>query len=102
MPSEGSDGIGIGESEAVAHAQRGFVGFEAGVFQASPVVVAVPGVQGQVGRDVDAYACHCAEAQAADAAAFVISRLGDRSTFGNTWRTTVAWVSGNSRGFFFH
>ncbi|HFB0727812.1 TPA: hypothetical protein WNF45_001969, partial [Neisseria gonorrhoeae] len=26
MPSEGSDGIGIGESEAVAHAQRGFVG----------------------------------------------------------------------------
>ncbi len=53
MPSEGSDGIGIGESEAVAHAQRGFVGFEAGVFQASPVVVAVAGVQGQLGRDVE-------------------------------------------------
>ncbi len=102
MPSEGSDGIGIGESEAVAHAQRGFVGFEAGVFQASPVVVAVPGVQGQVGRDVDAYACHCAEAQAADAAAFVMGRFFGRSLCGNTWRTTVAWVSGNSRGFFFH
>ncbi len=75
MPSEGSDGIGIGESEAVAHAQRGFVGFEAGVFQASPVVVAVAGVQGQVGRDVDAYACHCAKAQAADAVALVIRVL---------------------------
>ncbi len=102
MPSEGSDGIGIGESEAVAHAQRGFVGFEAGVFQASPVVVAVPGVQGQVGRDVDAYARHRAEAQAADAAAFVMGRFFGRSLCDNTWRTTVAWVSGNSRGFFFH
>ncbi len=75
MPSEGSDGIGIGESEAVAHAQRGFVGFEAGVFQASPIVVAVAGVQGQLGRDVDAYACHCAEAQAADAVAFLMGVL---------------------------
>ncbi len=76
MPSEGSDGIGIGESEAVAHAQRGFVGFEAGVFQASPVVVAVPGVQGQVGRDVETDAGDDTEAHAADAAAFVIGRLG--------------------------
>ncbi len=98
MPSEGSDGIGIGESEAVAHAQRGFVGFEAGVFQASPVVVAVAGVQGQAGRDVYAYACHCAEAQAADAAAFVMGKFGDRTTCGNTW-LSILWVSGNSNGF---
>ncbi len=77
MPSEGSDGIGIGESEAVAHAQRGFVGFEAGVFQASPVVVAVAGVQGQVGRDVETDTGDDAEAHAADAVAFAIgaSRL---------------------------
>ncbi len=77
MPSEGSDGIGIGESEAVAHAQRGFVGFEAGVFQASPIVVAVAGVQGQVGRDVETDAGDDAEAHAADAVAFAIgaSRL---------------------------
>ncbi len=72
MPSEGSDGIGIGESEAVAHAQRGFVGFEAGVFQASPVVVAVAGVQGQLGRDVETDAGDDTEAHAADAVALVI------------------------------
>ncbi len=74
------------------------MGFEAGVFQASPVVVAVAGVQGQVGRDVDAYACHCAEAQAADAAAFVISRFSDRSSWDRTWRTAF-WVSGNNLSF---
>ncbi len=72
MPSEGSDGIGIGESEAVAHAQRGFVGFEAGVFQASPVVVAVAGVQGQVGRDVETDTGDDTEAYAADAVAFLM------------------------------
>ncbi len=49
------------------------MGFEAGVFQASPIVVAVAGVQGQLGRDVDAYACHRAEAQAAAAAVLAIS-----------------------------
>ncbi len=74
------------------------MGFEAGVFQASPVVVAGPGVQGQIGRDVDAYACHCAEAQAADAAAFVMGRFFGRTTCGNTW-LTILWVSGNSSGF---
>ncbi len=100
MPSEGSDGIGVGESEAVAHAQRGFVGFEAGVFQASPVVVAVAGVQGQLGRDVDAHARHRAEAQAADAAAFVMGKFADRTTCGNTWLSILfLWVSGNSSGF---
>nr|SBN01858.1 Uncharacterised protein [Neisseria gonorrhoeae] len=72
MPSEGSDGIGIGESEAVAHAQRGFVGFEAGVFQASPVVVAVAGVQGQLGRDAETDAGDDTETHAADAVALVI------------------------------
>ncbi len=75
MPSEGSDGIGIGESEAVAHAQRGFVGFEAGVFQASPVVVAVAGVQGQLGRDVETDAGDDTEAHAADAVALVMGVL---------------------------
>ncbi len=75
MPSEGSDGIGIGESEAVAHAQRGFVGFEAGVFQASPVVVAVAGVQGQLGRDVETDTGDDAEAHAADAVAFAMGVL---------------------------
>ncbi len=72
MPSEGSDGIGIGESEAVAHAQRGFVGFEAGVFQASPVVVAVAGVQGQLGRDVETDTGDDTETYAADAVAFAM------------------------------
>ncbi len=52
------------------------MGFEAGVFQASPVVVAVSGVQGQVGRDVDAYACYRAEAHAADAVALVNGIVG--------------------------
>ncbi len=52
------------------------MGFEAGVFQVSPVVVAVSGVQGQLGRDVYAYACHRAEAHAADAVAFVDGRMG--------------------------
>ncbi|KAE9496327.1 hypothetical protein F9Z36_1272 [Neisseria gonorrhoeae] len=75
MPSEGSDGIGIGESEAVAHAQRGFVGFEAGVFQASPIVVAVAGVQGQLGRDVETDAGDDAETHAADAVAFLMGVL---------------------------
>ncbi len=72
MPSEGSDGIGVGESEAVAHAQRGFVGFEAGVFQASPVVVAVAGVQGQLGRDVETDTGDDTETYAADAVAFAM------------------------------
>ncbi len=75
MPSEGSDGIGVGESEAVAHAQRGFVGFEAGVFQASPIVVAVAGVQGQLGRDVETDAGDDAETHAADAVAFLMGVL---------------------------
>ncbi len=48
------------------------MGFEAGVFQASPVVVAVAGVQGQVGRDVETDAGDDAEAHAADAVALVI------------------------------
>ncbi len=48
------------------------MGFEAGVFQASPIVVAVAGVQGQAGRDVYAHARHRAEAQAAAAVAFLI------------------------------
>ena len=48
----------------------------------SPVVVAVSGVQGQLGCDVDAYACHCAEAHAADAAALVDGVVGiGRSLF---------------------
>ncbi len=98
MPSEGSDGIGIGESEAVAHAQRGFVGFEAGVFQASPIVVAVAGVQGQAGRDVYAHARHRAEAQAAAAAAFVIGRFRPHCSWDRTWRTAF-WVSGNNLSF---
>ncbi len=75
MPSEGSDGIGVGESEAVAHAQRGFVGFEAGVFQASPVVVAVAGVQGQLGRDAETDAGDDTETYAADAVALVMGVL---------------------------
>ncbi len=75
MPSEGSDGIGVGESEAVAHAQRGFVGFEAGVFQASPVVVAVAGVQGQLGRDVETDTGDDAKTYAADAVALVMGVL---------------------------
>ncbi|CNS05385.1 Uncharacterised protein [Neisseria gonorrhoeae] len=49
------------------------MGFEAGVFQASPIVVAVAGVQGQAGRDVYAHARHRAEAQAAAAAVLAIS-----------------------------
>ncbi len=75
MPSEGSDGISVGESEAVAHAQRGFVGFEAGVFQASPVVVAVAGVQGQLGRDVETDTGDDTETYAADAVALVMGVL---------------------------
>ncbi len=53
------------------------MGFEAGVFQASPIVVAVPGVQGQLGRDVETDAGDDTEAHAADAVAFAIgaSRL---------------------------
>ncbi len=51
------------------------MGFEAGVFQASPVVVAVAGVQGQVGRDVETDAGDDAETHAADAVAFLMGVL---------------------------
>ncbi len=51
------------------------MGFEAGVFQASPVVVAVPGVQGQLGRDVETDAGDDAETHAADAVALVMGVL---------------------------
>ncbi len=51
------------------------MGFEAGVFQASPVVVAVPGVQGQLGRDVETDAGDDTEAHAADAVALVMGVL---------------------------
>ncbi len=100
MPSEGSDGIGVGESEAVAHAQRGFVGFEAGVFQASPVVVAVAGVQGQVGRDVETDTGDDAEAHAADAVALV---MGVLRTYPNQYRICcfIATDSCNNLSCFF-
>ncbi len=51
------------------------MGFEAGVFQASPVVVAVPGVQGQLGRDVETDAGDDTETYAADAVAFLMGVL---------------------------
>ncbi len=51
------------------------MGFEAGVFQASPVVVAVSGVQGQLGRDVETDTGDDTKTQAADAVAFVIGVL---------------------------
>ncbi len=51
------------------------MGFEAGVFQASPVVVAVAGVQGQVGRDVETDTGDDTEAHAADAVALVMGVL---------------------------
>ncbi len=51
------------------------MGFEAGVFQASPVVVAVAGVQGQLGRDVETDAGDDTEAHAADAVAFAMGVL---------------------------
>ncbi len=74
------------------------MGFEAGVFQASPVVVAVAGVQGQVGRDVDAYACHCAEAHAADAVALV---MGVLRIFLSINRRAYTIEGGKKRCFFF-
>ncbi len=46
------------------------MGFEAGVFQASPIVVAVAGVQGQLGRDVETDTGDDTETHAADAVAF--------------------------------
>ncbi len=51
------------------------MGFEAGVFQASPVVVAVAGVQGQLGRDVETDAGDDTETHAADAVAFLMGVL---------------------------
>ncbi|CKL62747.1 Uncharacterised protein [Neisseria meningitidis] len=51
------------------------MGFEAGVFQASPVVVTVSGVQGQLGRDVETDTGDDTKTQAADAVAFVIGVL---------------------------
>ncbi len=51
------------------------MGFEAGVFQASPVVVAIPGVQGQLGRDVETDAGDDTETHAADAVAFLMGVL---------------------------
>ncbi len=51
------------------------MGFEAGVFQASPVVVAVPGVQGQLGRDVETDTGDDTETYAADAVALVMGVL---------------------------
>ncbi|CNP71564.1 Uncharacterised protein [Neisseria gonorrhoeae] len=77
------------------------MGFEAGVFQASPVVVAVPGVQGQLGRDVETDAGDDAETHAADAVALVMGRFFGRSSWDRTWRTFF-WVSGNNLSFLFN
>ncbi len=73
------------------------MGFEAGVFQASPVVVTVSGVQGQLGRDVETDTGDDTKTQAADAVAFVIGRFGNR-----TWDRASIWFRGNNRGFGFH
>ncbi len=79
------------------------MGFEAGVFQASPVVVAVSGVQGQLGRDVETDTGDNAKTQAADAVAFVIGRFGDKTCWDRTSRWSVArWFRGNNRVFAFH
>ncbi|CNP06635.1 Uncharacterised protein [Neisseria gonorrhoeae] len=51
------------------------MGFEAGVFQASPVVVAVAGVQGQLGRDVETDTGDDTETYAADAVTLVMGVL---------------------------
>ncbi len=79
------------------------MGFEAGVFQASPVVVTVSGVQGQLGRDVETDTGDDTKTQAADAVAFVIGRFANRSFWDNaSLLSTLRWCSENSRGFFFH
>ncbi|CNP10790.1 Uncharacterised protein [Neisseria gonorrhoeae] len=78
------------------------MGFEAGVFQASPVVVAVAGVQGQAGRDVYAHARHRAEAQAAAAVAFLIGvflRMSVR--INRSCCVSIIRVGGKSTCYFF-
>ncbi len=79
------------------------MGFEAGVFQASPVVVTVSGVQGQLGRDVETDTGDNAKTQAADAVAFVIGRFAGISFYNraSSWSAPL-WFRGNSRGFCFH
>ncbi len=78
------------------------MGFEAGVFQASPVVVAVSGVQGQLGRDVETDTGDDTKTQAADAVAFVIGRFGNQ-TWDLAWLcSATTWFTENSRGFFSH
>ncbi len=76
------------------------MGFEAGVFQASPVVVAVAGVQGQVGRDVETDTGDDAEAHAADAVALV---MGVLRTYPNQYRICcfIATDSCNNLSCFF-
>ncbi|CWT11899.1 Uncharacterised protein [Neisseria meningitidis] len=79
------------------------MGFEAGVFQASPVVVTVSGVQGQLGRDVETDTGDDTKTQAADTVAFVIGRFAGRSFYDLAWLcNATTWFTENSRGFFSH
>ncbi len=79
------------------------MGFESGVFQASPVVVAVSGVQGQLGCDVETDTGDNAKTQAADAVAFVIGRFAHRFVWDRASNFSASrWCSENNLGFCFH
>ncbi|ANW69964.1 Uncharacterised protein [Neisseria meningitidis] len=77
------------------------MGFEAGVFQASPVVVTVSGVQGQLGRDVETDTGDDTKTQAADAVAFVIGVLRTFPIINRRFCVSTTMGGGNNLCCFF-